>query len=283
MISIHAPRTGSDRSAVTAAHRWSAFQSTLPARGATIRPVLRCFPKPISIHAPRTGSDKIVFDAATQRTHFNPRSPHGERRLQVCVKNLPKTFQSTLPARGATQRRKGGKRSNRISIHAPRTGSDPDERDYKQLYIISIHAPRTGSDLWYIDCGNREAHFNPRSPHGERRVLAPDTTFHMNHFNPRSPHGERRPPSARASSPKRFQSTLPARGATATRGLASTSASHFNPRSPHGERLPRSYSLFFSFRFQSTLPARGATRGQPRGQFDDFISIHAPRTGSDMH
>ena len=170
MISIHAPRTGSDRSAVTAAHRWSAFQSTLPARGATIRPVLRCFPKPISIHAPRTGSDKIVFDAATQRTHFNPRSPHGERR-----------------------------------------------------------------------------------------VLAPDTTFHMNHFNPRSPHGERRPPSARASSPKRFQSTLPARGATATRGLASTSASHFNPRSPHGERHAVSPEGNLMILFQSTLPARGAT------------------------
>ena len=55
-ISIHAPRTGSDSGAFAASFRL-AFQSTLPARGATstLR-ILRC-----------GDSD------------FNPRSPHGER------------------------------------------------------------------------------------------------------------------------------------------------------------------------------------------------------------
>ena len=56
-ISIHAPRTGSD--AIEAADdlvEW-AFQSTLPARGATGDDLLRVWLDEISIHAPRTGSD----------------------------------------------------------------------------------------------------------------------------------------------------------------------------------------------------------------------------------
>ena len=56
-ISTHAPRTGSDRMLVLLALTASAFQPTLPARGAT------CFVPAwtaltfISTHAPRTGSD----------------------------------------------------------------------------------------------------------------------------------------------------------------------------------------------------------------------------------
>ena len=78
------------------------------------------------------------------------------------------------------------------------------------------------------------------------------------YFNPRSPHGER-PLTPSISARKRvFQSTLPARGATAS---AAHPHSHinFNPRSPHGERL--------------------AQRLHRRVVGD--ISIHAPRTGSD--
>ena len=78
------------------------FQPTLPARGATsIRDglfVLRC----ISTHAPRTGSD-IDIDAEEKRvSNFNPRSPHGERPAMIAMLKPKKTFQPTLPARGAT-------------------------------------------------------------------------------------------------------------------------------------------------------------------------------------
>ena len=103
VISIHAPRTGSD--ALQHGHRVFAglFQSTLPARGATVTPIVRSASNPgfqstlpargatgeqrrrslrkrISIHAPRTGSDMMV---------------------SICVRRMP-LFQSTLPARGAT-------------------------------------------------------------------------------------------------------------------------------------------------------------------------------------
>ena len=62
----------------------------------------------ISIHAPCTGSD---FQGSTCRywfRHFNPRSLHGERRpIYIFICSCP-LFQSTLPARGATQGRWGG-------------------------------------------------------------------------------------------------------------------------------------------------------------------------------
>ena len=57
------------------------FQSTLPARGATLQKISTGKMELISIHAPRTGSDNYWYD-----------------KLQNI--NL---FQSTLPARGATR------------------------------------------------------------------------------------------------------------------------------------------------------------------------------------
>ena len=125
----------------------------------------------------------------------------------------------------------------RISIHAPRTGSDGRTGVSCGYGNISIHAPRTGSDMQPI-----------------RRVL----TF-LN-FNPRSPHGERRLTIKRTKKSFKFQSTLPARGATSLANLKK------------GKR----------FGFQSTLPARGATEIlRDFTKAEDKISIHAPRTGSD--
>ena len=101
-----------------------------------------------------------------------------------------------------------------------------------------------------------------------------------------------------------FQSTLPARGATASWPQSSPSKRYFNPRSLHGERrfiivsppADRHISIHAPctgsdmmaqrgtgsrYRFQSTLPARGATTQQRRAALIRTISIHAPCTGSD--
>ena len=56
---------------------------------------------------------------------------------------------------------------------------------------------------------------------------------------------------------------------------------YFNPRSPHGERHDFTDVKCLKSRFQSTLPARGATVIYKQGHVFGFISIHAPRTGSD--
>ena len=101
--------------------------------------------------------------------HFNPRSLHGERRR--ALRDVPRAavFQSTLPARGATDDFALRRESQMISIHAPCTGSDPhmfrvlpvhgvfqstlpargatDARAAQHEGVsISIHAPCTGSD-----------------------------------------------------------------------------------------------------------------------------------------
>ena len=170
-----------------------AFQSTLPARGATI---------------PANGNRENLF-------HFNPRSPHGERRplprcavpsMRISI-HAPRTgSDGSLTIQTA--------RPDAISIHAPRTGSDacrcrancgaykfqstlPARGATRQHGVpksslsISIHAPRTGSDGTWAENVPMTLHFNPRSPHGER--LADDKKVLQKHFdfNPRSPHGER--------------------------------------------------------------------------------------------
>ena len=146
---------------------------------------------------------------------------------------------------------------------------------------ISIHAPRTGSDVVLLLSFQGKINFNPRSPHGERQACQRHMLRHC-HFNPCSPHGER-PRTAWRTPPRfLFQPTLPARGATvATRWQASLRV-HFNPRSPHGERHISFFIICQAVStFQPTLPARGATAAKIAAVNPAEISTHAPRTGSD--
>ena len=60
LISIHAPRTGSDATYFAMQIASDVFQSTLPARGATPPDtIIIAQGIYISIHAPRTGSDGV--------------------------------------------------------------------------------------------------------------------------------------------------------------------------------------------------------------------------------
>ena len=199
----------------------------------------------------------------------------------------PFKFQSTLPAGGATFVRIFQFKQSVISIHAPRGGSDVRHPAEDQRFgVISIHAPRGGSD---------KIRKRPDGLHG--------------HFNPRSPRGERHRQKSRISSGDlKFQSTLPAGGATrsgpespmarshisihAPRGGSDTQSAscttgipkYFNPRSPRGERLT-DLSNATSATINISIHA-------PRGGSDEkiqecleptkIISIHAPRGGSDQ-
>ena len=149
------------------------------------------------------------------------------------------------------------------------------------LIDISIHAPLTGSDP-HVEMGVRgNWDFNPRSPYGERQIDYLLSMVPMD-FNPRSPYGERQLYPELFDTEKRFQSTLPLRGATfypvfnaiahvisihapltgsdRTFRMHLSPAPNFNPRSPYGERRYR--------------VSRSIT--------DIRISIHAPLTGSDL-
>ena len=189
-ISIHAPRTGSDGSYFQIPHTMG-----------------------ISIHAPRTGSDGFTTLMLCGCVNFNPRSPHGERRfhnvnaLRLCQ------FQSTLPARGATEMKLPNSSADWISIHAPRTGSDNSTISRKKFYPNfnprSPHGERHNHcNFWLCRC-----YFNPRSPHGERRFMTNLISF-TRRISIHAPRTGSDSSTAADDAAARFQSTLPARGAT---------------------------------------------------------------------
>ena len=161
------------------------------------------------------GSDVVTLAFSFNPTDFNPRSPHGERRCgrAPCYRNRNFNPRSPHGERPSTSDNKSG--VSKISIHAPRMGSDAN------FPFSCVHS----------------FHFNPRSPHGERQpqfiidsyidifqstlpawgatslpslflstrlisIHAPRMGSDIKHvyrcqrreenFNPRSPHGERR-------------------------------------------------------------------------------------------
>ncbi len=241
LISIHAPRTGSDFGGVQWSSTRMPFQSTLPARGATSSHQgedFRCVL--ISIHAPRTGSDNVRVAGNEQVVTISIHAPRTgsdctDKRLlrhrSISI-HAPRTGSDTIHPVGVGT-------FFTISIHAPRTGSDAVLTAHtREGYIISIHAPRTGSDPRHVADCRCVPHFNPRSPHGERllvhQVQPPRQPISI-HAPRTGSDGDiiTNPPYKYA-----FQSTLPARGATWTAAVLAA--------------IP--------FEFQSTLPARGATK-----------------------
>ena len=124
-ISIHAPRTGSDRQRKIRDFISPRFQSTLPARGATER----------------------TMALANCQTDFNPRSPHGERPVVTAEENAEAVISIHAPRTGSDTGKNRHETGRIISIHAPRTGSDVlSPLQLASTSYISIHAPRTGSD-----------------------------------------------------------------------------------------------------------------------------------------
>ena len=169
-------------------------------------------------------------------------------------------FQSTLPVGGATRIITPPGIPICISIHAPRGGSDTVGLvSAVKVILFQSTLPAGGATASSTTPTWAGCDFNPRSPWGERLFL-PVACTGGNYFNPRSPWGER------LSTP----TTLPA------------TVLYFNPRSPWGERHPYGMADDEDIRFQSTLPVGGATslRSICAGNF--FISIHAPRGGSDL-
>ena len=85
-----------------------------------------------------------------------------------------------------------------ISIHAPRTGSDLHGHGWGWAGFISIHAPRTGSDEDFP----------------EKYVILRDISIHA----PRT--GSDGGGALRMAQGQKFQSTLPARGATVSAAVS---------------------------------------------------------------
>ena len=282
LISIHAPRVGSDTTSGslprTAANfnprspcgerRFPdvpnvgdvTFQSTLPVWGATPKSGNYQGFWTFQSTLPVWGATPPWSARASGRGDFNPRSPCGERPpFLACGFILA-----------------------RISIHAPRVGSDGHNGYFAYNRVISIHAPRVGSDRRGRGTRCRCSDFNPRSPCGERRrrhhpgrvrgkisIHAPRVGSDLVASRDRPPH-----PIISIHAP-RVGSDRADRGAIAPRHYFNPRSPcgerqqsqipqarpplHFNPRSPCGER-PFELVAKNSLRsFQSTLPVWGAT------------------------
>ena len=154
MISIHAPRMGSDYPITITPLGISAFQSTLPGWGATICSLSRSMTVLFQSTLPGWGATRRRQQTVTLRQNFNPRSPDGER-LQP-VRRYLKAWLNFNP------RSPDGERPDR-------------SQDRLHLWQISIHAPRMGSDRPPSQRLTPIPHFNPRSPDGERPTVVYET------------------------------------------------------------------------------------------------------------
>ena len=148
-------------------------------------------------------------------------------------------------------------------------------------------------------------HFNPLSPHGERRGVQTGVGAIRADFNPLSPHGERpihvfqrvarrcisihSPHTGRDQQIDHnltinmaFQSTLPTRGETlSTVCTKAAIPAYFNPLSPHGERPP-SVPRPASHGYFNPLSPHGERRDIRCLTAVQTISIHSPHTGRDL-
>ena len=104
-ISIHAPCEGGDQTRKCPFPAPKVFQSTPPARGATVLSNVALSIPYISIHAPCEGGDLFPSPIKIQDLDFNPRPPRGGRLASNAFSASSLVFQSTPPARGATQNR----------------------------------------------------------------------------------------------------------------------------------------------------------------------------------
>ena len=237
-ISIHAPREGSDWQIAQKAGKVGVFLSTLPARGAT------CIP-PVS---------------ASDRVYFYPRSPRGERRIRSSWKRTKTNFYPRSPRGERLDEAMPPRLDDRISIHAPREGSDQRLLEGHAVPgYISIHAPREGSDgTFSIRDGMPSAFLSTLPARGATRSR-PGRQRPTAHFYPRSPRGERR-------------------------GSLDADA-EFQVISIHAPREGSDQASLPPF------PQRAISIHAPREGSDLFaalsdrradISIHAPREGSDL-
>ena len=178
---------------------------------------------------------------AALEKHFNPRSPWGERPHAL-----------------------------RVSLG---------------LWRISIHAPRGGSDSCWYSSPARIVYFNPRSPWGER-LRYPLQVLPAGAISIHAPRGGSDPPWETSKNMiQEISIHAPRGGSDVDKSVGHKPKKNFNPRSPWGERhhppqvrplppisihAPRGGSDVdtgyekTSVIFQSTLPVGGATRsGRP--------------------
>ena len=195
MISIHAPRVGSDDIA----------EQCYNIAKLNFNPRSPCGERP---------SDTTV--SGRQSSRFQSTLPvwGATQRMRRSLKAVE--FQSTLPVWGATHRITAGLVDLAISIHAPRVGSDgtgsPCQRQNRGFQST---LPVWGATPGTMAPAGLTMYFNPRSPCGERPFCHRRTCHFWPLFQSTLPvWGATGRNPGRCRRHLRFQSTLPVWGAT---------------------------------------------------------------------
>ena len=168
--------------------------------------------------------------------HFNPRSPRGERHLRA----------------------ERAEHTSKISIHAPRVGSDSHR-------------------AFQIPC---PGHFNPRSPRGERLAVVAGL-LDVIVFQSTLPAWGATTDVLTITAKDGISIHAPRVGSDALHVGRRDAHRDFNPRSPRGERRLAYRGRGSSGNFNPRSP-RGERHSPTRAlSCERQISIHAPRVGSD--
>ena len=281
-----------------------AFQSTPPARRATVGLWRIRDPGSVSIHAPRAEGDFDTLELDGNLTWFQSTPPARRATSPLTPGSMSTWFQSTPPARRATcgcsptgwwvrcfnpRPPRGGRRlleeqdpAGEVSIHAPRAEGDNTAvsiDDYLSMFQSTPPARRAtrrrrrGS--------RRRRSFNPRPPRGGRRGAARTATAAARRFNPRPPRGGRRADEAGARTRSAVSIHAP-RAEGDPRALAPGQRQDVSIHAPRAEgdvlqvgRCPRELVSIHAPRAEGD--AQREVAGHPRVA----VSIHAPRAEGD--
>ena len=170
----------------------SLFQSTLPMRGATTLRMKKLTRLLFQSTLPMRGATLSQKPDCVIEEYFNPHSPCGERLVSCLGRSVLDNFNPHSPC--------GERRLFVGSMYG--------------IIHFNPHSP-CGERLDWLEMMRREKkYFNPHSPCGERQDCRGIEMGCQEYFNPHSPCGERRKPRKNLSRQRKFQSTLPMRGAT---------------------------------------------------------------------
>ena len=285
VISIHAPRVGSDPERKLDCYAPVLFQSTLPVWGATkvLCPVRLCtvYFNPRSPCGERHGMGTPICPMVS---NFNPRSPCGERLIFLNSFLWLRIFQSTLPVWGATgghrcfwyerpyfnPRSPCGERpcavgalrlQCRFQSTLPVWGATGRTGGHHDAVCISIHAPRVGSDSHNLSHVLRHARISIHAPRVgsdlQPVIVCQPEGVQISIHAPRV--GSDPSHKALDIHVGYFNPRSPC-GERLRLSLGAADVTDFNPRSPCGERPDAQDVTALDNQFQSTLPVWGATR-----------------------
>ena len=159
-------------------------------------------------------------------------------------------------------------------------GSDNRHHEHHGAGRISIHAPRMGSDPMSAGISLCGIYFNPRSPQGER-LIPSRTRTGIEIFQSTLPAGGATRSVRRQPQDRGISIHAPRRGSDTINSLRQAFQVQFQSTLPAGGATPAPIKAPPNFEFQSTLPAGGATSSRIARLLVYCISIHAPRRGSD--